>query len=153
MDASRLTFDEQSFDGALFSFNGIDLIYPEDARMACLRHVRRVLRAGAGFVLSTHSVLGHVLCGRPFGTGTWRYAGRFVADQLRNPLRSERYYRIREGDRGRYLWTYAALPATTERQLAAAGFGDISIRTLNGDDRIGWLGSRTVHTYFGARRR
>jgi ubiquinone/menaquinone biosynthesis C-methylase UbiE len=152
MDASRLAFDPESFDAAMFSFNGMDLIYPINSRIACLVGIARVLRPRGGFVSSTHSLMGHLLCGRPFGAGTWRQAARFVIDQLRNPVRAEGYWRVPEGDAGLWLWTYMSVPSTLLRQLADAGFVDIDLRTLHGDPRIGRLGWRTVHTYFGGRR-
>lgn len=58
-DASDLSrFDDESFDAVVFSFNGIDCLYPDEVRLRCLDECRRVLRPGGAFVLSVHNPLG-----------------------------------------------------------------------------------------------
>ena len=58
-DAADLSrFDDGSFDAVVFSFNGIDCLYPDEARLRCLDECRRVLRPGGTFVLSVHNPLG-----------------------------------------------------------------------------------------------
>jgi len=53
-DACRLPFPAGSFDGCLFSFNGLMTIPRLSLRIAALREVRRVLVPGGRFVFTTH---------------------------------------------------------------------------------------------------
>ncbi|HEY0781497.1 MAG TPA: class I SAM-dependent methyltransferase, partial [Thermoanaerobaculia bacterium] len=53
MDATDLELPDASFDGALFSFNGIDGIYPVAQRRRALAEVLRVLQPGGTFLLSS----------------------------------------------------------------------------------------------------
>ena len=53
-DACRLPFPARSFDGCLFSFNGLMTIPRLSLRIAALREVRRVLVPGGRFVFTTH---------------------------------------------------------------------------------------------------
>jgi len=57
MDACNLSFADQSFDCAFFSFNGIDYIPGYDAKLDALKEIFRVLRPGANFIFSTHRIL------------------------------------------------------------------------------------------------
>ena len=55
-DASDLSaFSDGSFDAIVFSFNGLDYLFPEEQRWKCLRECWRVLRAGGVFVFSSHN--------------------------------------------------------------------------------------------------
>ena len=55
-DASDLSgFSDWSFDAIVFSFNGLDYLFPEDQRWKCLRECERVLRAGGVFIFSSHN--------------------------------------------------------------------------------------------------
>lgn len=55
-DASDLSkFSNGSFDAIVFSFNGLDYLFPEEQRWQCLRECARVLRAGGVFVFSSHN--------------------------------------------------------------------------------------------------
>ena len=56
MNAESLGFEEESFDLVVFSFNGLDCLYPKDARMRALQEVFRVLRPGGNFVFSHHNL-------------------------------------------------------------------------------------------------
>lgn len=53
-DATRLRFEDNLFDGAIFGFNGLMQIPGREARLRALREVRRVVRAGGAFVFTTH---------------------------------------------------------------------------------------------------
>jgi len=53
-DACRLPFRAGSFEGALFSFNGLMTIPRLTLRITALREVRRVLVPGGRFVFTTH---------------------------------------------------------------------------------------------------
>ncbi|MDP1615547.1 MAG: class I SAM-dependent methyltransferase [Methylococcales bacterium] len=55
IDATDLSkFASNSFDVVVFSFNGIDYIYPDIKRMKCLSEVYRVLKADGCFIFSSH---------------------------------------------------------------------------------------------------
>jgi len=51
MDATNLEFEDRSFDAALFSFNGLDCLYPVSKRTEALKEVHRVLRNGGVFII------------------------------------------------------------------------------------------------------
>lgn len=54
-DAVAMGFKENSFDYALFSFNGIDCIFPKSRRLDCLLEVNRVLKDSGIFIFSSHN--------------------------------------------------------------------------------------------------
>jgi SAM-dependent methyltransferase len=56
-DACRLPFESKSFEGCLFSFNGLMTIPRRSQRIAALREIRRVLVPGGRFVFTTHERL------------------------------------------------------------------------------------------------
>ncbi|TVR46587.1 MAG: class I SAM-dependent methyltransferase [Puniceicoccaceae bacterium] len=53
-DATRLTLDDEVFDGVIFGFNGLMQIPGRESRRKALTEVRRVLRPGGNFVFTTH---------------------------------------------------------------------------------------------------
>lgn len=56
LDASDLSFFEASkFDVVVFSFNGIDYLYPDEQRVKCLKEVNRLLKASGIFIFSVHN--------------------------------------------------------------------------------------------------
>jgi len=55
MSATSLEFPDNSFDYIMFSFNGIDYIYPELRRFEALKEAYRVLKPGGVFILSSHN--------------------------------------------------------------------------------------------------
>ena len=57
MDAREVAFDDASFDAVLFSFNGLDCVYPSAERRRVLLEVSRVLRPGGTFYYSGHNAL------------------------------------------------------------------------------------------------
>jgi SAM-dependent methyltransferase len=90
-DATNLaTIADDSFDCAVFAFNGIDYIPSDEARIACLRELRRVTRPGGCIIFSTHNA--RALTAYPDFTGAglarrlWRVL-RSVAQFVRNCFR------------------------------------------------------------------
>ncbi len=53
-DATRLKFEDNLFDGAIFGFNGLMQIPGREQRRMALREVRRVIRPGGSFVFTSH---------------------------------------------------------------------------------------------------
>jgi len=53
-DATSMPYDDATFDGALFSFQGLMCIPGGKRRLNVLREVRRVLRPDSHFVFTTH---------------------------------------------------------------------------------------------------
>jgi ubiquinone/menaquinone biosynthesis C-methylase UbiE len=53
-DATRLAFEDQLFDGAIFGFNGWPMIAGRANRRQALREIRRVVRPGGYFIFTTH---------------------------------------------------------------------------------------------------
>jgi SAM-dependent methyltransferase len=66
-DACRLSFPARSFEGCVFSFNGLMTIPRRARRIAALREIRRVLVPGGRFVFTTHQRLGEAA-----GHSVWR---------------------------------------------------------------------------------
>jgi ubiquinone/menaquinone biosynthesis C-methylase UbiE len=55
MNVCSLDFPDDYFDAVVFSYNGIDYLYPESRRMQALREINRVLKRGGLFIYSTHN--------------------------------------------------------------------------------------------------
>jgi ubiquinone/menaquinone biosynthesis C-methylase UbiE len=53
-DATRLKFEDNLFDGAIFGFNGLMQIPGRENRLAALREIHRVVRPGGALVFTTH---------------------------------------------------------------------------------------------------
>ena len=149
MDATDLKFDDASFDAVLFSFNGIDCIYPETSRIRCLHEVFRVLRPGGVFVMSTHNIVGEIFADGPFSLSTYMRLIRLLSDQRGSKVRREGYFRVRKEED---IWLYARVPSVTITQLREVGFCEPSLRGHKGERKLGILGWRHVHVNFATRR-
>lgn len=56
LDAASLeVFRDSSFDAIIFSFNGIDYLYPEVTRIRCIRNCCRILTDNGILIFSTHN--------------------------------------------------------------------------------------------------
>ena len=53
-DATALSFNDDSFDGIIFGFNGLMQIPGRQNRLQAMREAQRLLRAGSYFVFTTH---------------------------------------------------------------------------------------------------
>lgn len=115
MDATQLDFQDRSFDAALFSFNGLDYLYPLHRRTEALFEVHRVLRNGGVYIYSSHDIDALRL--------TWRTLTR-----IRNHEPPYKLERTVYGD----LITYYGSRETNILQLKAAGFTDIEYYPLDG---------------------
>jgi SAM-dependent methyltransferase len=55
-DATNLAlFDDGSFDCVVMAFNGMDALFPGEARRRCLAEIHRVLRNGGILIFSSHN--------------------------------------------------------------------------------------------------
>lgn len=131
MDARELDFPDATFDAALFSFNGLDCLYPSRERLRVLGEVLRVIRPGAVFYYSGHN-----------GLGAWapRPGDRLIKVARRN-LRMLRAQRAAFSERLRYLAypdpagtqvLYSAPPQVHLREIAACGFEPIAVYGARG---------------------
>ncbi|WOO41870.1 class I SAM-dependent methyltransferase [Rubellicoccus peritrichatus] len=53
-DATKLGFDEATFDGAIFGFNGLLMIPQRENRRRALAEIKRVIKPGGWFVFTGH---------------------------------------------------------------------------------------------------
>jgi SAM-dependent methyltransferase len=53
-DATGLSFGDNSFDGAIFGFNGLMQIPGRENRLQAMREIQRVLKPASYFVFTTH---------------------------------------------------------------------------------------------------
>ena len=150
MDATRLNFTDGSFASVLFSYNGIDCVYPLAARTRCLREVFRVLRPGGVFLLSSHNVIGAVFSGGYWYLRGYWNATKMLARQWKNSLVWEWYLRYDDGSGSQYL--YSAPPSYTVRQLEAVGFSVVAVRGMTGERHPAAIRMHQQHVHFVARK-
>lgn len=106
-------FSDESFDYIIFSFNGLDYIYPCERRAAALKEIFRVLKPRGIFILSSHNKM----------TMFTRISKFSILGIIRNVfnLRIFTDYTItkhQEGD----LVTYMKMPFFQKKEFKKAGF-------------------------------
>ncbi len=126
-DASDLSdIPDASIDLVLFSYNGLDYVFPRDRRRRCIAEVRRVLAPGGTFVFSGHAA--RALVRPPSGEGrTARRVLLSVWASLRLTLRSVMSAAFWTGagyrrDVDRRLTTYVASPRRVLAEVGEEGF-------------------------------
>lgn len=74
MNACRMDFPDRNFDNALFSFNGLDCVYPYEKRILCLKEIYRVVKKNGVFAFSTHNSFSN----KSFYSTTDRFGGKLI---------------------------------------------------------------------------
>ncbi|MGI9104582.1 MAG: class I SAM-dependent methyltransferase [Terriglobales bacterium] len=131
-DAAALaTVADASFDVVVFSFNGIDYLSPDSARLSCLQHCRRVLVGGGLLIFSAHNARGIFVRPRLRGAPLWKKGWRLLRAPVKSATLIWRIAFSRAFLQGHgYIWEPDAggcVQHMTTRQhmmaeLAAAGF-------------------------------
>ncbi len=150
MDATALAFPEAAFDAALFSYNGIDCIYPVSVRVQCLADVFRVLRPGGTFLFSSHNLIGALFSGGYWYLRGYWNAAKLLGQQWANRVAREWYIRYEDGSGPHYL--YSAPPGHTIQQLRSVGFHVRDVRGFTGERRMSAIRMRQQHVHFVARK-
>jgi SAM-dependent methyltransferase len=151
MDARDLDFPDGRFDAAIFSYNGIDTLFPASCRVECFREVFRVLKPGGVFAFSTHNLIGAFFSGGFwYPRGYWN-ALRLLWAQRANPAAKDWYICYDDGGGGSLI-QYSAPPRWTIDQLHAAGFDVIDLCGNDGDRRIEHIVWHAQHVNVVARR-
>lgn len=101
-DARRLPFTDGSFEGVMFSYNGLDFLHPEGERERAITDIARVLRDDGIFIFSSHNPWGTLLSPHNMQSpATWRWRARLA----RHKAWRARYVYDQEG-----LYLYQAKP-------------------------------------------
>lgn len=87
-DATKLPFKDQSFDNALFSFNGWCQVPGSDNRLRVLEQVFRVIKPGGRFIFSSH--IRHFVSFRMF-FWIWQWMKLHIFKPLNFPIREQEY--------------------------------------------------------------
>lgn len=130
-DATNLTgVADESFDCAIFSFNGIDYIPTDAQRIACLLELRRVIRSSGRIIFSSHNARALAafpqLKGATFRKALWRIV-RSLAQLTRRGftvLPSAEFWKgsgyVMDPVHGG-LYTHVSTPASIAKDAVAAG--------------------------------
>ena len=144
-DATRLPFRDGEFGTVLFSYNGLDDLFPESNRYAALGEINRVLADDGLFVFSAHNSRRLALVYPPTPAelrGTVAFWARNLASRCVGTP-----YKLAEVDGGTYP-IYHITPPAQRRQLRAFGFEPIT--TLGRAGTLSRLFGPTV--YYVARK-
>jgi ubiquinone/menaquinone biosynthesis C-methylase UbiE len=150
MDASALAFEDRSFDAALFSYNGIDCLYPVESRVRCLSEVHRVLVPNGVFLISGHNAIGAIFSGGYFYLRGYANAARWIWRQRANPVFGEWYWAYDDPGGRQYL--YSAPPDRTIDQARSVGFDVVKVVGATGETHPGRIRRRQQHVHFVLRK-
>lgn len=114
-DATQLDFDDATYDGAIFGFNGLQMIPGRENRRRAMREVHRVLKPGGWFVFTGHDRESH-------GTKKlWRDQAKLWQRNGQHPgleMFGELFHDMPEGGQ---MYIYSASRGEILDDLAAAG--------------------------------
>jgi SAM-dependent methyltransferase len=144
LDACALDLPDGQFDTVLFSFNGIDYIYPFAKRIQALGELYRVLKPGGVLAYSSHNIVGRWTRVRRSPIRHVRYHLGFLAHSLGRGL-LHNYWR--ELYCGTWVSIYCGIPARQIGTLRRVGFAPVRVlsplaETLWG---ITWRDFSSVH--------
>jgi ubiquinone/menaquinone biosynthesis C-methylase UbiE len=114
-DATDLSFGDNSFDGAIFGFNGLMQIPGRENRLQALREIQRVLNPGSYFVFTTHDQA------MPKWKKFWANERKKWKKGQQNPELLEFGDRFEETPRGK-LFIHVPDVGDVRSDLMAAGF-------------------------------
>lgn len=116
MDVTKLQFPSNTFDNILFSFNGLDYLYPKSNRLAALEEIYRALKPKGVFAFSSHN--SKFIPNSPGRIKNWLL-------NIHHLILGSNYYidRQKHGD----LFTFRANPSSQVAYLDKVGFKVIKI--------------------------
>jgi SAM-dependent methyltransferase len=154
-DVRSLPFKDESFNQALFSFNGLDQVHPIEDYLKALEEIGRVLKPGGVLIYSGHNIIGrfgrHLRTIREFASVMLRVHPRFLLLQLRGSEVGNWYWRYREpfGE----IISLSAPPYVHRHLQARAGFETLAVRGQNNEKSEKWLTLREHHIHYVVRKR
>jgi len=129
-DAADLSWcRSHSFDAVVFSYNGLDYLFPDLERRSALQEIHRVLRPSGTFIFSRHDPVGGVGRRRFFRALRLGYRGGYALDHLN----------------GGWQTTHYATPMRVTSELDAHGFSVLDVVPDGPGIRPAWW-------YYAARR-
>ena len=114
-DARSLDFADESFDGAIFGFNGLMQIPRRQMRLRAMREIWRVLKKGARFAFTTHDR------GAPKNAHYWSAEQKLWESGSQNP-ELEEFGDIRYRDERGELFIHSPSRGEVRGDIAEAGF-------------------------------
>lgn len=144
-DVCSLPFEDASFSNALFSYNGIDDVAPEEDRYAALREIRRVLEPGGVFTFSSHNLWSTYVPRSPDLAGIEQFVEFWIRNVSEGRLGSR--YKSDNTVRGGPRPMYYIRPADQVQQLRNCGFDVVDVLRTDGI-----IESRVHHPHYVARK-
>ena len=136
-----LQFEDASFDVALFSYNGMELIPGRGGKRRVMSEVHRILKPGGHFVFSSHS---------PFALNEFallrlRTFLKFLLGQVGLPVKEREFgERFSDSQDEEVKYLQILPPSTLLRMLRQCGFEIVYFNTrrrIEQRKKWGWLGA------------